>query len=67
MLVEGRVTEPRKIFPGDRIVYGNMALECQIPDDGEVVEPAIDDDVPCGSSDLQDRWLLERRCGGVDQ
>jgi hypothetical protein len=57
--VEGGMTEVRKNFPVDRRISRNPSPEVeeentrsQIPDDGEVVEPAVEDDVPGGSSIL---------------
>jgi hypothetical protein len=56
--VEGGMTEVRKNFLVDRKISRNPSLEVeentrsQIPDDGEVVEPAVEDDVPGGSSIL---------------
>jgi hypothetical protein len=58
--VENGLTEPKKIVPGDRKVEGNPSLEvedgarCRSLGDGGVVEPVVNDDVPRGSSDLQD-------------
>jgi hypothetical protein len=52
------MTEVRKNFPGDRRIGGIPSPEVeentrrQIPDDGEVIEPAVDDKVPGGSSIL---------------
>jgi hypothetical protein len=57
-LIEGGMTEVRKNFPVDRRISRNPSPEVeentrsQIPDDGEVVEPAVEDDVPGGSSIL---------------
>jgi hypothetical protein len=71
--VEVGMTEVRKNFPVDRRISRNPSPEVeentrsQIPDDGEVVKPAVEDDVPGGSSILYDRWLLKRRRGEVDR